>query len=157
MSRILFEFFGDDEIKPSAIASAEAFGTHTLDQTIHFTGIVSAEAFGTANLTQIVQPTGILSGEAFGTLEVQEQFPGPMTGQTLDRTPVPNVRMLLDPSLYPQASTVPRSAIHTPLNSVILMTGIPSEEAFGVQESMTASFVRSQIPVPGGMGARTVF
>lgn len=53
-------------IRPTGIASGEAFGTAALAQAIGPTGIPSAEAIGSHFLGSLVSPTSIVSGEAFG-------------------------------------------------------------------------------------------
>ncbi len=53
-------------IEPSAIASAEAFGTPEVNLEVEATGIVSAEAFGTSQVNQSLSLTGIASAAAFG-------------------------------------------------------------------------------------------
>lgn len=55
------------DLAGGAIASAEAFGTATLNLTIFPSSIGSVEAFGTPYLFQPLSPTGIASAEAFGT------------------------------------------------------------------------------------------
>jgi len=75
----MFEEWGEpippQTVSPSAIASAEAFGSPTLTPggvTVAPTGIASAEAFGTLNLLfdQTVAPSAITSAEAFGTAQL---------------------------------------------------------------------------------------
>ena len=59
------------EVLPSAIATAEAFGTALIDQPqINPTGIAPAETFGTLALDLTLNPAGIASAQAFGTTEV---------------------------------------------------------------------------------------
>jgi hypothetical protein len=61
---------GTQDISPSGIASAEAFGTAVITTgavDIAPSGIASGEAFGTALITIDVPATGIASQEAFGT------------------------------------------------------------------------------------------
>lgn len=64
---------GPQNLEPTGIASAEAFGTPTIqagEVTISPTGIGSGETFGTPTIQAgavSVSPTGIVSAEAFGT------------------------------------------------------------------------------------------
>ena len=67
----------NQEIYPTGIATAEAFGTPTVtfDQAIAPSGIASAETFGTPVMfveggAQTLQPTGIASAEAFGVASI---------------------------------------------------------------------------------------
>mgnify|MGYP000573441087 CR=1 FL=1 len=66
------EAFGSHKINQNIntvgnISSTQAFGTHQLNQKIHNVGaIVSAEAFGTHKLNHVIKPIAITSQEVFG-------------------------------------------------------------------------------------------
>ncbi len=97
-------------VNPTGIASAEAFGTPTLlvDQTVSPTGLASAEAFGTPRLDYIIFPVGIASGEAFGSPAID-------TGGNINPVGI-----------------VSAEAFGTPrLDITVSPIGIPSAEAFG--------------------------
>lgn len=66
---LIFAPSGGVTVSPTAISSAEAFGSATVlgPITVSPTGIASAEAFGTASGPINTAPTGIASGEAFGS------------------------------------------------------------------------------------------
>jgi hypothetical protein len=103
---------GTQTITATGIASAEAFGTSSLQLNIDTTGIASAEAFGTPSVQLNIDTTGIASGEAFGT---------PALELNISATGIPSAE-----------------AFGTPVISVaggdqtITATGIPSAEAFGI-------------------------
>lgn len=100
-----------DYIRPTGIASAEAFGTAAVDLTINPSGIASAEAFGTPTVeistAQNIDPTGIASAEAFGMLSVD---------------------LTINPSGIASAEAFGTAVIDQPYIDVI---GIASAEAFG--------------------------
>ena len=62
---------GSQTVTCTGIASAQAFGTASVQLNINATGIASTEAFGTASVQLNVNATGIASQEAFGTASVQ--------------------------------------------------------------------------------------
>lgn len=111
---------GNVNLVPAGIASAEAFGSHTVSnvattQTILPGGIASGEAFGSPTLQPgpvSVTPTGIPSGEAFGSA-------------TLTAGPV-NIQ----PTGIASAEAFGSQTIATGPVSVA-PTGIASAEAFG--------------------------
>lgn len=111
---------GVSVISPSAIASAEAFGTAKLNLKVTGSGIASAEAFGTLVIStpdpQSIQVSGIASGEAFGALT---------TG------------------LYVRPSGIASSEAFgdARLSAVIGPTGIASAEAFGTTNVAIEQFV----------------
>jgi len=151
------EAFGSVRISipfyPVAIPSAEAFGTPTVASVVAPTGIVSAEAFGAPVFGQALFFTGIPSAEAFGSPEVQEQFPGPLTGRTgvYGRTEPRNVRMVPAENvwLYPQASFVPRPGPVVPVDTTVFVSGIPSGEAVGIPgRGMHSHFLSSSFSNP---------
>jgi hypothetical protein len=57
-------------IAPSAIASAEAFGTQKLNLKLAPSGIASAQAFGTSRIILYLFPSSIASAEVFGTSKI---------------------------------------------------------------------------------------
>lgn len=64
---------GATTLSPSSIASAEAFGSHTVTPgavTVSPGGIATAEAFGTATIVHTVAPAGVPTEEAFGTAAI---------------------------------------------------------------------------------------
>lgn len=79
---VAFNVIPRQTVSPTAIASAEAFGSPTVTPgpvTVSPTGIASAEAFGTPTVSQdaqTIEPSGIASAEAFGSPTVT---PGPVT------------------------------------------------------------------------------
>jgi hypothetical protein len=117
-------------INPSGIATAEAFGTATVSQNIVATGIASAEAFGAAQLKLNIIASGIASGEAWGTPTVSL---GPLT---ISPTGIASAEAFGNPavSLNVTAQGIPSGeAFGTPSVSLtIAPSGIDSGEAFGV-------------------------
>jgi hypothetical protein len=109
--------FGNVDVTPTGIASAEAFGTVRVDQEVTLTGIASAEAFGTPTLTPgnvNVSLTGIASAEAFGTPTVQTEA----GDQNVNLTAIASA----------EAFGTPTFAFG---NVDVTLTGISSAEAFG--------------------------
>lgn len=123
------------DISPTGIASAEAFGTATISPgavDISPTGIASAEAFGTPLITHIVEPTGIASAEAFGSHTV---VPGVVQ---LGVTGIASAEAFGSHTITPGAVDISPTGIAsaeafgtTQLNLNIEATGIASAEAFG--------------------------
>lgn len=77
----------DDSIRPSGIASGEAWGTAELiSNAIYPTSIGSGEAWGTPSVEQRgIRPAGIVSGEAWGTPEIADfniRVVGIVSGET---------------------------------------------------------------------------
>jgi hypothetical protein len=103
---------GVETLLPAGIGPADAFGTPSLLVRIYPTSINSGELWGTPRLTLAVLPVGIPSGEAVGT---SAAIPGTAT-------------------LHP-AGIASREAMGIPrvwTLGMLLGTGIPSEEIFGV-------------------------
>lgn len=132
---------GDQTIEPGGIATAEAFGTATLQatNTISPTGIASAEAFGTATVSaaNTISPTGIASAEAFGTATLS-------ASNEILPTGIPSAEAFGTATLIPGAVTISPTGIpsaeafgtalvtHGSIPQVIMPEGIPSKEAFGI-------------------------
>jgi len=129
---------------PSAIASAEAFGSPTVilaGNYIYPSAIASQEAFGSPTVLPgavILQPSAIQSAEAFGS---------PQLNLKLFAQSIPTAEAFGAPLVIPGAVIIQPSAIAsleafgTPLvfyDQVIIPTGIPSAEAFGTP---TISFI----------------
>lgn len=118
----------DQDVIPSGIASAEAFGTPRIIHVVAPSAIPSGETFGHHVVStpepQAVFPDGIVSGETFGTLTTKRYLgvSGIPTGE---------------------AWGAPR------LSALISPTGIPSAEAFG-----TTNFGVEQFPAPTGIASR---
>lgn len=106
MSRILFEFFGAEELLDvGGIASEEAFGTPRFVSALDVEGIASAEAFGTPALShgelryraqlnylpfqaKRPQPSPFQAGEPL-PLPFQAKQPLPLPFHAKEPTPVP--------------------------------------------------------------------
>lgn len=74
MVEAAFPVAGSQNVDPSAITSAEAFGTTVVDRPhVDPSGIATAEAFGTSILALALDPSAIASGEAFGTISALDQ------------------------------------------------------------------------------------
>lgn len=115
-------------IAPSGIASAEAFGTASLERSIAGTGITSAEAFGTASLERSIAGTGIASAEAFGTASIESAV-------SINGTGIPSEEAFgsstLDLYLDGTGATSGEAFGSPTLDLYLDGTGIASEEAFG--------------------------
>lgn len=118
-------------LSPSAIASAEAFGTTKLNLTLFPSGIASAEAFGTpiviSGLT--IYPSAIPSAEAFGNLIIA----GPLIVLG-----IASQEAFGSPTVSPGGVSVAPSGISSEelfglpkLNLFVTPSGIVSGEAFG--------------------------
>ena len=118
------------QLKPSAIASAEAFGTAKLILKLLPSSIASAEAFGTPAISQIgyIQPTAIASAEAFGTAAVIiYQFLSPTGIASAEALGTPQLNLWLAVSAIPS-----QEAFGTPKFTLYLLpSGISSGEAIG--------------------------
>lgn len=128
---------GPVDVAPSGIASTEAFGTAKLTLKLLPTGIATAEAFGTPILAvgaAHITPGGIASAEVFGTAVVS---PGPVTVQ---------------PSGI--ASTEAFGSVTVAVGAVDLQpSSIASAEAFG-----TASLTTGPVDVsPSGIASTEAF
>jgi hypothetical protein len=132
-------------LSPTGIASAEAWGTPTLTATatISPSGIASGEAWGTPALTAgavTLLPGGIPSNEAWGTPT--------LTAGALVISPsgIPSAEAWGTPSLVPAVvvvsptgivseeawGTPTLTAVASIFDQIVYVTGIPSEEAFGI-------------------------
>ena len=122
-------------ISPTGIASAETFGTPSIELHLEPSSIISAEAFGSFDLDLQMTMTGIPSAEVFGNIYITQ-------GQTLVVIGIPSEEAFGD-------SSVNRGSVNLTLFSIpseeafgsfdiirapqfISMTGIPTEEAFGI-------------------------
>lgn len=118
-------------ITPSAISSAEAFGTAQLNFTVIGSGIDSGESFGSLVITtpqgQTITPSAIASAEAFGTLT---------TG------------LYLRPSGISSGEAWGTAR----LSAVIGPSGIASREAFG-----NAALIMEQFISPSGIASAQAF
>lgn len=103
---------GDQDITATGIASAEAFGTPSVQLNIDTAGIASAEAFGTPSVQLNIDTTGIASAEVFGTPSIQ---------LNIDTTGIPSAEAFGNPTVQIA------SGVQT-----ITAVGIPSAEAFGI-------------------------
>ncbi|MGH9462441.1 MAG: hypothetical protein ACRD1X_14585 [Vicinamibacteria bacterium] len=127
------ETFGTPQVNltvfPEAIASDEAFGNTTLGLTISGAGaIASAETFGSPSLNFTVSPSSINSEEAFGD---------PSIGLTISPSAIASTETFGSPSVhltvYP-AAIASAEAFGTPTlasGNISDAGGIPSAEAFG--------------------------
>lgn len=106
--------FADLSVGPDAIASAEVFGTAQLqhDQDVLASAISSVEVFGSPSVAQQVVPPATVSAEAFGTAVLQ-----------IDQT-VSGAGNI--------ASVETFGTTQLQYNQTIYLSGIASQEAFGV-------------------------
>jgi hypothetical protein len=152
------------DVTASAIASAEAFGTASVNLSVAPSGIASAEAFGTATLTPgavAVSPSAIASAEAFGTASVNltiapagiasaEAFGTASINLSVSPSGIASAEAFGSQTLQPGAVTVTPSGIagaeafgsHTVSTGTLAITasGIASAEAFG-SHALTAGAV----------------
>jgi hypothetical protein len=113
-------------ITPSAIASAEAFGTAKVNQRVVAAGIASAEAFGTAKVNQQIRPSGIASAEACGAARVNQSIActGIASAEVFGST---RVNQQIRPSAISSTEAFGTAAVHQQIRP----GGIASGEAFG--------------------------
>lgn len=135
MARLLriWPFFDDDDqsqlstkqqVLPSGIASAEAFGTALIRLVVAPSAIGSAEAFGTAALRLVVAPTGIASAEAIGTARIVLRV-APAGLGTAEAFGVALIRLVVAP-----AGIASGEAFGSPtLTTAILPAGVASGES----------------------------
>jgi len=123
-------------ISPTAIASAEAFGTALIiiQQFISPTGITSAEAFGTPTIVQqqFVSPSGIASAEAFGN-------------------PVLIIQQFVSPSGIASAESFGTPTVFS--SQTVIPSGIASAEAFGTP----VVFLLTQFVIPSAIASAEAF
>lgn len=140
-------------LDPSAIASAEAFGTAQVNQTLSPTAIPSSEAFGTAQLNLQIAPTAIASAEAFGTA-VLELFLLPTAIASAETFGTPQLNFALAPTaissaeVFGAATVVPGPITTSP-------TAIGSAEAFGTAQ-VNLTIAPPAIPTDEAFGSATV-
>lgn len=135
----------------NGIASAEAFGSATVTQTggtqtIVPSGIASAEAFGTPQINLIVFPSGIASGEAFGTATVG-LFISPAGIASGEAFGTPTIVLFIAPAGIGSAEVFGVPGVSTG-GVVVEPTGIASGEAFGDPVVDTGGFVVQAIGIP---------
>ena len=153
---------GDQNIEPTGIASAEAFGTPTLQATNEISpgGIASAEAFGTPTIQAgevTISPTGIASAEAFGTPTISASSDvspiGIASGEAFG-TPA-----LLATNDISPSGIASGEAFGTPTivagEVTISPTGIASAEAFGTPTVAHGDV--AQVIMPVGIPSREAF
>ena len=102
---------GDQTVTATGIASAEAFGTASVQLNIDTTGIASAEAFGTPSVQLNIDGTGIASAEAFGTPSLELNITG---------VGIASEEAFGNPTVQLAGG-----------DQTVTLTGIPSAEAFG--------------------------
>lgn len=128
----------DQDIAPTGIASAEAFGTAVVTATADIapTGIASAEAFGTAVVSPgavDIAPTGIASAEAFGIAVVSASntiAPTGIASAEAFGTAVISATATIAPSGIASAEAFGTAVISAgPVD--VSPTGVASAEAFG--------------------------
>jgi hypothetical protein len=123
----------DQEVSPTGIASAEAFGVPRIDQVVNPTGIASAEAFGTPRVDQTVNPTGISSAEAFGITSLQfDQTVSPTGIASAEAFGTPTINVVGGNQDVNPTGIASAEAFGTPtVNVTVNAAGIVSAEAFG--------------------------
>lgn len=136
---------------PTGIASAEAFGSPSIKETVYPTGIASAQAFGSPSVRVTAAPAGIASAEAFGSPSVRqtvaaaaiasaESFGAPAIRETVTAVAIasseafgsPSIRQTVTPAGVASAEALGAPAVL----ETVYAAGIASAEAFG---SPTAS------------------
>jgi hypothetical protein len=115
-------------VSPSAIASAEAFGTATLLERVNAGAIASAEAFGTPSLLERINAGAIASAGAFGTPTLLERVnAGAIASAEAFGTPAISM-----PDLIAVVAIASAEAFGTPtLLERVNAGAIGSAEAFG--------------------------
>jgi len=126
---LLVRYVAPAVLSPSAIASAEAFGTAKLNQAISCTGIASAEAFGTTKLNQSITASGIASTETFGTPTVS------IGAQSIIASGIASAEAFgtaqLNQKINGAGITSTEAFGTAQLNQKVVAAGIASSEAFG--------------------------
>lgn len=126
---------GAQDISPTGLASAEAFGTAQLDMNIACTGIASAEAFGSHSIALMIEvtPTGIASAEAFGShtlTSTADISPNGIASAEAFGTHL--LTLFIEPTAIPSAEAF---GSHTVASTADISPGsIPSAEAFGTHQ-----------------------
>lgn len=155
---------GDQNLDPTGIASAEAFGTAAITTgavDIAPTGIASTEVFGTPTVTTgpvNLSPTGISSAEAFGTPAITagavDIAPTGIASAEAFGTPVITTGAVdIAPTGIASAEAFGTPALTTG-SVTISPTGIASAEAFGTP---IVADEGAQIIVPPGIASAEAF
>lgn len=139
------------DITVTGIASAEAFGTDSVNLNVVPSGIATAEAFGTATLTTgavNVSPSGIASAEAFGTDSVNLNVvaSGIATAEAFGTSAL---SLTISPSGIASAEAFGTAS----LGFTVAMSGIASAEAFGDHVVSTGALIVS----PSGIASAEAF
>ena len=141
-------------IEPSAIASAEAFGTPKLNLKLEPSAIASGEAFGTPKLILKLLPSGIASAEAFGTLSIGQvgyiQPTGIASAEAFGTAAV-----IIDQFLSPSGIASAEALGAAQLNLWLALSAIASGEAFGTPK-LTLYLLPSAISSAEAIGSATV-
>lgn len=149
------------DIQPSSIASAEAFGTAVIGRgpvDIAPGGIASAEAFGTAvvSAANTISPTGIASAEAFGTAVISTTntiTPGGIGSAEAFGTATISTENTIAPGGIASAEAFGTAVVALQGTQIVAPTGIGSAEAFG-----TATITPGAVDVaPGAIGSAEAF
>lgn len=157
-------------VDPSAIASAQAFGTATVEQGVTATGIASAAAVGTAILDHAIDGSGIASAEAFGTATLDhaidasgigtaETFGTATLDRAIDGSGVASGEVFgtaVFERMVDVTSVTSAEAFGTPtMEFLVDPVGIGSEEAFG-DPSLAAELGPDTIASGEAVGTPTV-
>lgn len=151
---------GADDIAPTGIASAEAFGTATIGRgavDVAPTGIASAEAFGSPTVAFMseVEPTGIASAEAFGSPTITTTADiaptGITSGEAFGTATVAPGAVDVSPTGIASAETFGTATLTSVAD--INPTGIASAEAFGTTVVAPGAVDIS----PGGIASSEAF
>jgi hypothetical protein len=150
---------GPQDVLPSSIASAEAFGTATISAAndIVPTGIGSAEAFGTAAIAAAneILPGSITSAETFGTAAISttaDIAPGGIASGEAFGTAVISATNEILPSGIPSAEAFGNAVVALQGTQIVAPSSIGSGEAFGTAALSTTADV-----APTGIGSAEAF
>lgn len=159
-----------DQVSPSAIATAEAFGTAKLNQTIVSAGIATAYASGTISVVPIIAASGIATAEAFTdptvnlgdnqtivghAIDTAEAFgttvvAGPITATGIATAYASGTAVVAGPITVGGIATAYASgtAVVTLGQQTIRPSGLATTEAFGSFIVRQRLPVRSPLPAP---------
>ena len=146
---LMFVEEAPQDVSPTGIASASAFGTPKVSMQVRPTGLASASAFGTPKISMQVRPTGLASASAFGTARVSMQVrPVGLASASAFGSPTVTSRATVAPTGIASTSAfgTPRIAVH------LHPTGIASASAFGLPTVMSLATI-----APTGLASASAF
>lgn len=143
------------DVAPTGIASASAFGTAKVSMQVRPTGIASTSSFGTPKLNMQVRPSGVASASAFGSATVLRGavtvFPTGIASASAFGTAALSLHVLPSGLASASAFGAPRVGLQ------VRPTGLASASTFGTASvTARATIAPAGIASAGAFGTATV-